>query len=64
MVEHFPGMEEVVGSIPRGGRNFSHGKFSKITIIPVFRRVTQVQLQLQRTIHCLTVGPLSHLITS
>ena len=30
MVEHFPGMEEVVGSSPRGGRNFSHGKLSKI----------------------------------
>ena len=29
MVEHFPGMEEVVGSSPRGGRNFSHGKLSK-----------------------------------
>ena len=23
-------MEEVVGSSPRGGRNFSHGKLSKI----------------------------------
>ena len=30
MVEHFPGMEEVVGSSPRGGRNFSHGKLSEI----------------------------------
>ena len=30
MAEHFPGMEEVVGSRPRGGRNFSHGKLSKI----------------------------------
>ena len=30
MVEHFPGMEEVVGSSPSGGRNFSHGKLSKI----------------------------------
>ena len=31
MVEHFPGMEEVVGSSPRGGRNFSHGKLSNLT---------------------------------
>ena len=23
-------MEEIVGSYPRGGRNFSHGKLSKI----------------------------------
>ena len=33
MVEHFPGMEEVVGSCPRGGRNFSHGKLSKIPVL-------------------------------
>ena len=26
------GLEEVVGSSPRGGRNFSHGKLSKIFI--------------------------------
>ena len=30
MVEHFPGIEEVVGSNPRGGQNFPHGKLSKI----------------------------------
>ena len=32
MVEHLPGMEEVVGSSSRGGRNFSHGKLFKIFI--------------------------------
>ena len=30
MVEYLPGMQEVVGSNPRGGRNFSHGKLFKI----------------------------------
>ena len=28
--KQLPGMQEVVGSNPRGGRNFSHGKLSKI----------------------------------
>ena len=30
MVEYLPGMQKVVGSNPRGGRNFSHGKLSRI----------------------------------
>ena len=30
ILKHFPGMEEVVGSSPRGGQNFSHGKLPKI----------------------------------
>ena len=36
IVEHFPGIEEVVGSSPSGGRNFSHGKLSKTVRNVVF----------------------------
>ena len=33
MVEHLPGMQKVVGSNPRGGRNISQGKLFKISIL-------------------------------
>ena len=41
-------MEEVVGSNPRGGRNFSHGKLSKINPL-VLKSHYMIKRQIQKS---------------